>query len=73
MTLKECNPDLLFDPRNVSFATVSAAAIRTASAEWTYLLVIERVLWPSSAAIVGSGRQQDSQTNGAADAVDVTR
>jgi hypothetical protein len=38
----------------VAFATASAAATSTVSAEWTYLLVIECVLCPSKLAIVGS-------------------
>ena len=31
----------------LAFATASAAASNTASAEWTYLLVMLCVLWPS--------------------------
>jgi len=38
----------------VAFATASAAASNTASAEWTYLLVMLCALWPSNVAMVGS-------------------
>ena len=38
----------------VAIATASGAASSTASAEWTYLLVMLCVLWPSKLAMVGS-------------------
>jgi hypothetical protein len=38
----------------VAFATASAAASNTTSAEWTYLLVMLCILWPSKLAMVGS-------------------
>jgi hypothetical protein len=38
----------------VAFAPASAAASNTASAEWTYLLVMLCALWPSKVAMDGS-------------------
>jgi hypothetical protein len=50
-----------------ALATASTAASSTASAEWTYLLVMLCVVWPSKLAIVGScirNQRRDSRSCG---------